>query len=512
MKTGKTEEKMIPVAIAKVVYPGKSLGQAEGKAVFTDEGLPGELVLVEPKKIKKSYIEGTTREILQASPRRQKPRCQHYRACSPYQVMDYEDQLAIKKNQLEEIFSRQLRLDSLPLTIIPSPLPWGYRNRAHFHLLWEDSRPRLAYHQPGSLQEFVRVEECFLLPEKVNVLLLRLLSLLETSGLKLIKEVEVRFSFFSKEILLVLFIETDGPNHSEKILLSKDFSSSKGASRIFLDSSRNASVSSTKPQRLREEPILEPPNQESAEIFSAERPKASPLLPASSASRLNNLAHLQALSQLLASLPIAGAVAIIRKKGKPEEQVLFGQPLLWEEVQGRRYALGPQTFFQVNVVSLDHLLRDLKAILSLSGQERLADLYCGVGTFGLALASQVAVVYGVELLPANIALLKKNLQENQISNFIVAPGMASQWAEKILSQGIDIAIVDPPRRGLEREVTQALRRYPSRHLLYLSCHPATQARDLGQLLQVYELQAIRFYDFFPQTPHIETLSILEAKN
>ncbi len=512
MKTGKTEEKMIPVAIAKVVYPGKSLGQAEGKAVFTDEGLPGELVLVEPKKIKKSYIEGTTREILEASPRRQKPRCEHYRACGPYQVMGYEYQLEIKKNQLEEISSRQLHLSSLPLTVIPSPLTWGYRNRAHFHLLWKSPRPVLAYHQPGSLHEFVRVEECFLLPEKVNDLLPPLLSLLETSGLKSIKEVEIRYSFFSQEILLVLFIEPDGPISSEKIPPAGNSPVPEVSLKISRGASPDSSISSAEPQRLREESSLRPPNEELAEMLSTDGPKPKPFLPASSVSKLNNLAQLQELSQLLASLPIAGAVAIIRKNRKQEEQALFGRPLLWEKVQGIHYALGPQTFFQVNPAGLDQLLSDLKAILSLSGRERLADLYCGVGTFGLALASQAAVVYGVELLPANLALLKKNLNENQISNFIVAPGMASHWAEKILSQGIDIAIVDPPRRGLETKVTQALMRYPSRHLLYLSCNPATQARDLGELLRVYKLRAIRLYDFFPQTPHIETLSILEAKN
>lgn len=432
---------MVCVPIVKIVYPGKSLGYFEGKAVFTDMGLPGEVVEIEPKKIKKNYLKGITTRVLQVSPKRQEPRCSHYRVCSPYQIMDYEFQLEVKQQQIKEIFSRQLRLEPPSLEVIPSPVIWGYRNRAHFHLLWSKETPSLAYHQPGSLEEFVPVDKCFLLPEKANYVLDEALRLMQSEKLKEIKEIEVRYSFSTEEIMLVLFIDEANKINSIK-------------------------------------------------TSSFNWPK---------------------LKKIFSSLPVSAVVVILREKEKQQEHHLLGRPFLWEEIQGIHYAFGPQSFFQVNVPILNRLIKELKEIIPLSGKERLADLYCGVGTFGLALAPQVAEVYGVELMAENIALLKENLEINHINNFKSAIGLASKLAEEILSKGMDIVIVDPPRRGLEKEVIKALNNYPSKFLLYLSCNPTTMARDLSQLFRGYKLLTLRFYDFFPQTPHIEMLGLLERK-
>lgn len=432
---------MIWVPILKIVYPGKSLGYFEEKVVFTDEGLPGEVVEVEPIKIKKNYLEGTTKRILQASAKRRSPRCQHYRVCSPYQIMDYEDQLEIKKEQIKEIFSRQLHLELTRLEVIPSPLIWGYRNRAHFHVIWSEEMPSLAYHQPGSLETFIAVDKCFLIPEKANLVLNEALRLIQAEKLKEIKEIEVRSSFRSDETMLVLFGEDENQLNS---LPNSNFLSSK-------------------------------------------------------------------LQKIFNGLPVSAVILILRRKGRQQTQLILGQPLLWEEIQGIRYALGPQSFFQVNVPILDILIKDLKEIIPLSGRERLADLYCGVGTFGLALASRVAEVYGVELMAENVALFNQNLEANRVNNFNLMAGLAAKLADEILSKGMDIVIVDPPRRGLEKRVIRALKNYPSNLLIYLSCNPTTLARDLSQLFPTYQLQSLRFYDFFPQTPHIEMLAILERK-
>ncbi len=436
-----------PILVCKIVYPGKSLGYFEGKAVFTDEGLPGEVVEVESKKIKKNYIEGITKRIVQTSPKRKEPRCRHYRACSPYQIMDYEDQLELKQEQIKEIFSRQLHLELPSLEVVPSPLIWGYRQRAHFHLIWENKAPLLAYHQPGSFVEFIPVDKCFLLPEKANDYLHQVLEFLRIENLTEIKEIEIRFSFTTGDVLLVFFI---------------DEKNSSGQRYNKTNKSKN------KQEWLK-------------------------------------------IKKLFTFLPSANAVAIIRKNDHQEEYLLFGRNFLLEKIEGIFYAIGPQSFFQVNLSILARLIMDLKAFIPFSGRERLADLYCGVGTFGLALASQVAEVYGVELEPENISFLKKNLEMNQIKNFNIAAGQASKLALSVLAQGVDVIIVDPPRRGLEKKVIEAIKSYPPRFFLYLSCNPTTLARDLGQFLHVYKLKELRFYDFFPHTPHIETLAILELK-
>jgi len=512
---------MVCVPISKIVYPGKSLGYWEGKAIFTDEGLPGEVVEVEPKKIKKNYLEGITRAILQASPQRRQPRCGHYRACSPYQIMDYAFQLEIKKEQLREIFKRQLHFDLRSLTVIPSPLIWEYRNRAHFHLIWLKDAPVLAYHQPGELTAFMAVDKCYLLPEKANKILEQTLKILQAGNLREIKEIEVRYSFTSEDCLIIFFIEEDASGQTCFLSSDKDFleNFSSGAAETALLSFKKAHIPLKKDGGFWNFPwpkekencfsSLECKNSFSHRDFSPEKISSRDGSHKINMTQLDNL--LDRLRKNLSCLPVAGAVVIIRKEGGEEEHLLSGQPWLREKVEGTSYALGARTFFQVNVPILSQLIKDLKAIIPLSGQEKLADLYCGVGTFGLALASQVAEVYGVEIQAENIALLKKNLEENGIENFKVMAGPAFQWAQKILAFDLDVVIVDPPRRGLEKMVVKALSESPCHYLIYLSCNPATLARDLNELLRAYELKEVRFYDFFPQTPHIETLAILQGK-
>jgi len=513
---------MVCVPISRIVYPGKSLGYCEGKAIFTDEGLPGEIVEVEPRKIKKNYLEGITRAILQISPRRRQPRCGHYRACGPYQIMDYDFQLEIKQEQLREIFRRQLRLDLPSLTVIPSPLIWEYRNRARFHLIWPEDAPVLAYHQPGELTAFLAVDKCYLLPEKASKVLKQTLNILQAGNLREIREIEVRYSFTSDDCLIILFIEENSSDQTLLLPSDKDFLenfSSEDAEATAFFPDKKAHISPKKERSFSNFPSpeeketcfsrLEFKNPFSDRNASLEKISSQDGGHKINRAQLDNL--LDRLRKNLSYLPVAGAVVIIRKEGSEEEHLLSGQPWLREKVEGRSYALGPQTFFQVNVPLLSQLIKDLKAIAPLSGQEKMADLYCGVGTFGLALASQVAEVYGVEIQAENIALLRKNLEENGIENFKVLAGPAFQWAHKILASGLDVVIVDPPRRGLEKTVVKALSDYPCHYLFYLSCNPSTLARDLRELLRAYELKEVRFYDFFPQTPHIETLAILEGR-
>lgn len=513
---------MVCVPIYKIVYPGKSLGYCEGKAVFTDEGLPGEIVEVEPRKIKKNYLEGITRAILQISPRRRQPRCDHYRACSPYQIMDYDFQLEIKQEQLREIFRRQLHLDLPSLTVIPSPLIWEYRNRARFHLIWPTDAPILAYHQPGELTAFLAVNKCYLLPEKANKVLEQTLNILQAGNLREIREIEVRYSFTSDECLIIFFIEEASADQTTSFSSDKDLSGNISSREPQTSSSypfRDALISLKKERGFGNFPSpeeketcfsrLDFKNSFSDRDISAEKISRQDGSHKINRTQLDNL--LERLRKNLSCLPVAGAVVILRKEGKEEEHLLSGRPWLREKIEGTSYFLGARTFFQVNVPILSQLIKDLKAIIPLKGQEKLADLYCGVGTFGLALASQVVEVYGVEILAENIALLRKNLEENGIENFKVLAGPAFQHAHKLLASGLDVVIVDPPRRGLEKMVVKALNDYPCHYLIYLSCNPSTLARDLKELLKTYKLKDVRFYDFFPQTPHIETLAILQSK-
>ncbi|MGB9764470.1 MAG: 23S rRNA (uracil(1939)-C(5))-methyltransferase RlmD [Candidatus Saccharicenans sp.] len=193
------------MTIEKIVYPGKSLSRAEGQVIFTDEGLPGELVEIEIIKDKKNYLEARTLKILKSSPFRQKPLCTHYQACSPYQIMSYELELKIKSQQLSEIISRFLHLENKIIELIPAPSTIGYRDRIGLSLSWDQKPPVLSYHLPGSREAFLPVENCALVSSEVNALISKLNTLLPETPLPAIQHLEIRQSYWTKEILLVLF-------------------------------------------------------------------------------------------------------------------------------------------------------------------------------------------------------------------------------------------------------------------------------------------------------------------
>jgi len=421
------------VAIEKIVYPGRRMAAHEGQVVFTDEGLPGEIVEVEVVHRKKNYIEARTVAVVEASAKRIEPRCGHYRTCSSYQALGYEDQVELKRGQLREILAGIGEAAEPELEFIPSPKIWHYRNKVRLSILWQGNKAGLAYHQPGSREEFTAVETCHLVAEPVNELLKLLVRRVEESKLTALREAEAKIGLAGRgELILNLF------------------------------------------------------------WTSAYDPKAlDPIL-----------------SALLSCFPIAGVVSYKKERGAEREIVEWGKPVVEERVGEIRYRVGSRSFFQVNVGILGTVVEDMKKLAGLRGKERLGDFYCGLGTFGIALAGTVKEVYGVESDPANVRFLKTNVDLNHLDRFKIFEGLSGEWIPRLLEKGLDAAVFDPPRKGLDLETVEALIRHPVPTVIYLSCNPTTLARDLKALLPAYRIKAVRGYDFFPHTPHIETLAVL----
>jgi len=423
----------VNVHIEKIVFPGKSMALVEGKVVFCDEGLPGEEVEAEPIKEKKTYLEARTKKILKESPHRIPVRCPHYQVCSPYQYISYPFQLEIKKSQIKEIFLRSLRVELPDLLTRTSAKIWGCRNKVRLKLIKQNSATHLAYHQPGEQEKFVRIKECFLVSDEMNSLLAAFCEIATEKNLGGIEEVEVKESSSSKEMLLILYL------NSKRAL-----------------------------EGLRE-----------------------------------NIAPLRS------RFPLRGIICLVNKRKGTKEIILDGENYIEERIGENTFRIGPQSFFQVNTELLKEVLTDLRNIIPLSGKQRVADLYCGVGTFGIALASDAAEVVGVESSLENIEFLKKNLDLNRISNFTICEGLSEEWISRILKKNVEALILDPPRKGISRSIVESLIKKPVPLIVYLSCNPSTLVRDLKLLNSKYRLKDIRLYDFFPHTPHIETCSVLE---
>ena len=207
--------------------------------------------------------------------------------------------------------------------------------------------------------------------------------------------------------------------------------------------------------------------------------------------------------------PVSGIVSWT--PGRGGRSVAFtewGADALTERTGEMVYEIGAGSFFQINGAILPLVLDAVIAAAGLQGTEIVADVYGGVGTFGLALANSAGRVFVVESSPDNIRRLKSNIAGNGLDNVEVCRAPAENWMTDLAGRGLDLVMLDPPRKGLAPEVVRALNDRPVGKILYLSCNPATLVRDLGLLGPTYSPASVRLFDFFPQTPHIETLAVL----
>lgn len=393
------------IKIEKIIYPGKSLGSVNGRMIMTNEGLPEEIVEITPLEGKKSYTEAKTTKILKPSEFRIAARCSHYQVCSPYQYIEYKKQVAIKESQLKEIFP------NIPITTIPSPEIYGYRNKVKLNVLWKNGKASLVYHIPRSRDKFIQINSCHLVSENANNLLKSVIEIINKENLNTIREIELRESYSNKKLMVITYPAEQCENSLDKLF------SKFGVNNTYIE----------------------------------------------------------------------------------------------ETLLGKTFRIGPKSFFQINVPMLEIALKKMQESMCLDRKEIIADLYCGIGTFGIILSQCAKKVIGIESDPDNISFLKGNLKLNKIENFKLYEGACEKIFPSKLNSGIDILVLDPPRKGLESMLCRNIMISSIKKILYLSCNPITLSRDLKILGHSYTTKNIFHLDFFPHTPHIETLAILEKK-
>lgn len=196
-----------------------------------------------------------------------------------------------------------------------------------------------------------------------------------------------------------------------------------------------------------------------------------------------------------------------------ENRLLWGKDYLEDTLCGVTFRLSPHSFYQVNHDQAQKLYERVGELAGLTGAETVLDLYCGTGTIGLTLAGRCKRLLGAEIVPAAIADAKENARRNGIENARFVCADAAEIAAELARTGemIDVAIVDPPRKGLAPEVVESLVKIAPKRLVYVSCDPATLARDLKGLGGQYRLVSAEGFDLFPRTEHVETVCLLEKR-
>lgn len=446
---------VVTVDITDMGQDGEGIGKVEGYTLFIKDAVIGDRVQVKVMKAKKNYGYARLLEILIPSPDRVDPRCPCARQCGGCQIqaLSYASQLKFKEEKVRSCLERIGGFERIPLQpIIGMESPYRYRNKAQFPIgRGKDGRPVAGFYA-GRTHTIIPQEDCVLgIRENQSIL-------------------EVILGFM-EEYSIPAYREEDGTGLVRHVLIRSGFAT-------------------------RELMVCLVINGEAL-------PKAQVLV-----ERLKDIAGIASISL---NINTARTNVILGDR----VEVLWGKPYIEDVLDGVRYQISPLSFYQVNPIQTRELYRKALQYAGLHGTETVWDLYCGIGTISLFLAGQAGHVYGVEIVPPAIEDARKNAQLNGIENAEFFVGKAEEvlprkYQEEQISA--DVIVVDPPRKGCDSAVLETMLQIRPKRIVYISCDPATLARDLKILCQGrYKLQKVQPVDMFPHTTHVETVCLLLRK-
>lgn len=457
------------IEVIDIADKGYAVGRAEdGQIVMVENAVPGDLLNMQGFKKKKSMWWGRPTEILRASDYRQEPFCPHFQHCGgcQWQHMAYAQQALFKEKKVKDSIMRLAKINDCEfLTIIPAEQNVYYRNKMEFSFsdqrwLTEDeisshetieNKGGLGFYKGGNHLKVTDIHHCFLQPDPSNAIRNHL------RAYAIENEISFYNTYKHEGFLRQLLIRT----------------SETGALMVVL--------------------AVGTPDHE--------------------------LAH-QILDELIEGFPQITSIyyTINEKKNNFLYDLKMihyrGDTYITEELGHLKFKIQAKSFFQTNTKQGLELYKVVSQFADLSGKENIYDLYSGTGSIGLFLAHQADRVVGIEEIESAVIDAKKNATDNNITNAAFYLGRVRDiLSEQFRSEhGIpDILITDPPRVGMHPDVIELLLQLAPPKIIYVSCNPATQARDINQLKHAYRLVKIQAVDMFPHTSHIESVALLIRK-
>jgi len=448
---------------------GKAIAKApDGRVIFINNAVPGDVVDVQTQKQRKAYYEGTAIKINTYSPKRTEPQCKHFGTCGgcKWQNMHYDYQLEYKQREVVNNLQRLGKIELPEVTPISgSKEIYFYRNKMEFSFsdskwltlkqiqsdeIIED-RNALGFHIPGMWDKILDIDTCWLQRDPSNAI---------RNGVKAFAT-QNNIPFFNTRnqegLLRTLMIRTS--SIGELMVLIQFFKEDKQQRELVLDYLK--------------------------ETF----PKITSLL------------------------------YVINEKGNDtiyDQEVLCyaGRDHIFEEMEGLKFKINAKSFYQTNSEQAYELYKITRDFAGLTGEETVFDLYTGTGTIAQFVAKQAKKVIGVEAVPDAITAAQANAQLNGIENVEFYVGdMKNVFNDDFLAQHgqPDVIITDPPRDGMHKDVVAQLIKIKADRIVYVSCNSATQARDLALLDDLYKVERIQPVDMFPQTHHVENVVLLKLK-
>ena len=448
---------------------GKCLAKHEGKVIFMENAVPGDIVTVRLIKNKKDWAEAQVIRIISFSAERIEPFCKHFGICGgcQWQMLPYEKQLEYKHDQVLQSLKRIGKLDLPEIRpILGSEKTTHYRNKLeytfsnHRYLLKEElADPQISnlqnaagFHARGIFDKVVDVETCYLQDEPTNAIRM------ETKRWAIENEVSFydiqRHEGFLRNLQIRLC-------RTGEIMVNIVFG-------------------------YRDEPL-----QEALLLHLQNRfPAITTLLYTINPKWNDSLNDLQ---------PV----------------VYSGKGYVYEKLEKFLFKIGPKSFFQTNTAQAERLYQTVRSFAALNGTETVYDLYCGTGSIGIFLSDRAKKVIGIELIPEAIADANENALLNQIHHAAFFAGDVTEICNDSFFETYgrpDLIVSDPPRAGMSEKLIAKLLEIAAEKIIYVSCNPATQARDLNLLSEKYQISAVQPVDMFPHTLHIENVTALFLKH
>ena len=459
------------ITITGVAAEGKAIARVDNWVVFVPYVVPGDVVDLQIKRKKHSYAEAEAVKVHQYSDKRAIPFCQHYGVCGgcQWQVLDYSEQLKYKQQQVVDNLSRIGKVVLPEISpILGSEQTQGYRNKLEYtfsNKRWltreevaqnvvYDQMNAVGFHIPGAFDKVLAIEKCWLQDDVSN----RIRNAIRDYAY------EHQYTFINlrthEGMLRNLIIRTSTTGELMVILV--------------------AQIKTGEEMRLFETLL-----QYVADSFSE----------------------------------ITSLLYIINNKvndsiGDLEVHTFKGEDHIFEEMEGLRFKVGPKSFYQTNSRQAYNLYKVARQFAGLTGNELVYDLYTGTGTIANFVSRQAHRVIGIEYVPEAIEDARINSEINGIDNTLFFAGdMKDILTEDFIREHgrPDVIITDPPRAGMHPDVVNVILQSAPKRIVYVSCNPATQARDLQLLDSKYRVKAVQPVDMFPHTYHVENVVLLEIR-
>lgn len=439
--------------IKRMGINGEGIGFYNKLAIFVDGAIPGEGhdVVITKCENKMAYAKSVA--IKSVSKARVEAKCPHYEECGGCQVMhvNYDDMLKFKRDILIEALNRYTRLETKAFEIkatIPSENQFGYRNKSLLPVKKIGQTTKVCMMKSNS-NMLVPINDCLITNPIINELNTKILAIVDELN------ISSYMPKFNRGILRYLMIRVNEKNE---------------ALVCFVCYERN--------NRIKE-----------------------------LAKRVIELEHVKSVYENFNTSKKQGVLL------GDESNHLEGSEYIIETLGNIKYQIYPTTFFQLNSKQAKNMYDIILKSCKLSLKERVLDAYCGVGAIGLYIAKMAKEVIGIEYNKESIIAANENSKLNKIKNAKFYQGDAQSLLPKMIKDGItfDVVVCDPPRTGLGKDFIEALLNSNIKRIVYASCNPATLAKDLEILSEKYKVNSITPIDMFPQTAHVESVTLLELK-